>query len=891
MRLIKETYEDFSKGSFGNGGQNIYVSAAGILQRIYNYDINNDGYPDLLFANSQSMGERPPLYIFDSPLETEKYTILPSEGTYDGIFCRLYGDKYDDLVIACQNNGTHNDLTAVIYYGCSDGICEKYRDEIPAPNATGVVCGDFNGDGKHELAFICAGKLRIFYHEEKGISSHTYKDFDINAVTIDAVDADEDGFCDLYVKCPDGTYEIFWGDKEMSFSCSLKIYSASAEKKFEEGTTEGRKAVYNGARSVALISEGKPLLFVSDNERVSLYTCRGRQVKKVMEFPVKNAVCAAAGDLFGDGKTAIAVCTCSDKDKTETSFVFHDGKITEFPTDAARRCEVNYFEGRYRLFVTQGANSILNDTFSQIITFEKDGVYSSVKLKTGDCARLTLGNGKVVALNHETGRVRGDENIYVFLGSDKGFFDEKKLMFPGYAAVDGVMADFNDDGLPDVFVCNCSENDPKNDPGSFLYLQSDRGFDTKKPVIIPTVRAHGEAIGDFRHCGYLDLAVGGFCNREIIIYKGSEKGFDLENPQRIVLGPDPENYKARPWEDIFNEDSDSAETDRNYAETRWMFTADFNNDGWLDLFVSAITGDYCFILWGGPDGFSTARMQKLASECVACATAADLDNNGYLDLILGGHLSNHKKAGKYESYITIYYGGPDGFCENRKAVLPTNCSNSVTVGDFNADGILDIYATAYNNGRNRDIVSYLYYGKGGGVFSVRDFKHLYVHSACGCVAGDFNFDGYTDLAVACHKGFGDHCSGSFVFYGGPDGLSDDRKIELKTIGPHGMTTVDPGNIVDRSDKEFYYSEIYEITDKILESVCWDAINGKRTYVLFQYRSADERDSLEKEEWSSYFGNNVLINAPVKRFFQYRLALCAPCACGTPRVSRIEVVLS
>ena len=49
MRLIKETYEDFSKGSFGNGGQNIYVSAAGILQRIYNYDINNDGYPDLLF--------------------------------------------------------------------------------------------------------------------------------------------------------------------------------------------------------------------------------------------------------------------------------------------------------------------------------------------------------------------------------------------------------------------------------------------------------------------------------------------------------------------------------------------------------------------------------------------------------------------------------------------------------------------------------------------------------------------------------------------------------------------------------------------------------------------------------------------------------------------------
>lgn len=219
-----------------------------------------------------------------------------------GFFCRLYGDKYDDLVIACQNNGTHNDLTAVIYYGCSDGICEKYRDEIPAPNATGIVCGDFNGDGKHELAFICAGKLRIFYHEEKGISSHTYKDFDINAVTIDAVDADEDGFCDLYVKCPDGTYEIFWGDKEMSFSCSLKIYSASAEKKFEEGTTEGRKAVYNGARSVAL-SQKVSLFYLFLIMRECLFILVGADRSKSHGVPSKKrGLCGGQGICLATGK-------------------------------------------------------------------------------------------------------------------------------------------------------------------------------------------------------------------------------------------------------------------------------------------------------------------------------------------------------------------------------------------------------------------------------------------------------------------------------------------------------------------------------------------------------------------------------------------------------------
>ena len=47
--LRTEGFQDFVRGSFGNGGQNIYVSRAGILQRIHQFDFTGNGFVDLVF--------------------------------------------------------------------------------------------------------------------------------------------------------------------------------------------------------------------------------------------------------------------------------------------------------------------------------------------------------------------------------------------------------------------------------------------------------------------------------------------------------------------------------------------------------------------------------------------------------------------------------------------------------------------------------------------------------------------------------------------------------------------------------------------------------------------------------------------------------------------------
>ena len=203
------------------------------------------------------------------------------------------------------------------------------------------------------------------------------------------------------------------------------------------------------------------------------------------------------------------------------------------------------------------------------------------------------------------------------------------------------------------------------------------------------------------------------------------------------------------------------------------------------------------------------RCSWLAAEGSICAQAADLTGNGWLDLIVGGHQCMSKKW-KHESCIYVYWGGPDGFREDRRAQLPVHTCNSLAVADFNNDGILDIFGTCYNSGRERDLDSYIYWGMAGGNYSAANRTRLFCHSACGCTAADFNEDGWVDLAVANHKTHGNHAGHSFVWWNGPGGFSEQRVTKLSTNGPHGMLPIDPGNIMDRGPEEYYISSPYRL---------------------------------------------------------------------------------
>ena len=62
-KYVHKGFADFSKGLFGNGGQNLYVSKKGVLQRIFNFDTTGNGCFDIMITNSHDYNEKVKLFV------------------------------------------------------------------------------------------------------------------------------------------------------------------------------------------------------------------------------------------------------------------------------------------------------------------------------------------------------------------------------------------------------------------------------------------------------------------------------------------------------------------------------------------------------------------------------------------------------------------------------------------------------------------------------------------------------------------------------------------------------------------------------------------------------------------------------------------------------------
>jgi hypothetical protein len=901
-RWVTRGFDDFRAGTFGNGGQNIYISRAGVLQRIHHYDFNGNGYLDLVFCNSQNHWERASTTVYTEILAGAASPVeLPAEGAWSGAIADLNGDGYDDLIIANWYNGIRRDLNATIYYGSLQGWSERRQQHLPAPLATSVATGDFNGDGRPDLAFISNGRLRLFYQGILGFEPKRFVDLEITGQQAAAADLDGDGHADLAVRSKEGTITLYWGGVDgisaqratpvpPELSVPTQVDDADPQAGYAEHVEDAHRLL-----SIVHLA-GQPHLFVAQPDQALLLPILAdRTFGRPLTFACRQSYAVAAGDIDGNGVIDL-VFACregghgDDPHGNERSWIYWGGpdgysEERRTPLASCRACDVAVVDldgdGCAEVLLCQGHTSDSYTTQSLIYQGRPNGISSTpVAVTTHDARRVltgaATGDGSlhVAFVNFYSRNRLGNIDPSIYWGGPQGFSPTSRQDLPGWGAVEAIGCDIDDNGRPDLILANASENSVDRDPGSYILINGPDGFPTAPSLVLPTVRSHGVCCADLNRNGYLDLIFCGFHNPELLIFYGSDSGYDTANPQRIRLEYDGVVYD----------------------EPRWIYLADLNNNGWLDLIVPQIAYDRSLILWGGPDGFSMERCQPLSVVRGACARAADLTGNGYLDLIIGGHMP--ALDAPHDSFAYVYWNGPDGLREENRTLLPAKTINSMAVADFNNDGLLDLFICSYHGGIERDVDSYIYWNRAERGFSAADRTRLFTHSASGCVAADFNGDGWIDLAIANHKVNGDHVGFSAVWWNGPDGFDEKRLTRLPTSGPHGMMAVEPASIRDRGPIEEYISIPYQLPGSArLTAIGWQAETPPRGWVHAQIRWAGTREALDAAAWTGPDGEGswytaaqpIPVETAVGGWIQYRLALGALNGCGSPRVQ--EVVLT
>ncbi|MBK7759774.1 MAG: VCBS repeat-containing protein [Deltaproteobacteria bacterium] len=175
--------------------------------------------------------------------------------------------------------------------------------------------------------------------------------------------------------------------------------------------------------------------------------------------------------------------------------------------------------------------------------------------------------------------------------------------------------------------------------------------------------------------------------------------------------------------------------------------ADLDQDGYQDVVIANYYNDSAYainsmVYWGSAAGYSTADSTALATTGAVRVLIEDLNLDGWDDLTFVSHYNS-----TYTVNSIIYFGSASGFSTSRTTSLSTTGGWEGLVEDLDSDGYPDLIFCNYKSDSSYSTNSYIYWGSSGG-YSSSDRTSLPTSGCHDVDTGDFNADGYPDIAFA-----------------------------------------------------------------------------------------------------------------------------------------------
>jgi hypothetical protein len=567
----------------------------------------------------------------------------------------------------------------------------------------GITTGDFNGDGKTDIAV--AGFFTNSVSIYLGAGDGTFTPGQVisigqgftpnagqaatNPFAIVAGDFSGHGKLDLAVANFNGTLSILPGIGDGTFGPEAEYVAGDSCAALTTGDFNG-----DGSLDIAIADHGGNALDVFLNQGNGAFAAPLRYAVGTNPFGI------VAGDFNGDGHLDLATANNGSDD---VSVLLGNGDGTFQPPitvaagagpHALVAADFNH-DGHLDLAVANYASSDVS-----LLLGNGDGTFAPQ-------TRLTTGAGPVaIAAADFTGHGgvdlvtanAKDATLSVFLGQGNGAFDPQQQESVRERPSGLAVADFNGDGAQDLAISHLTVDYADVELGN-----GDGTFRTG-PRSSPGAAPDFAIAADFNHDGHLDLATVDVGVQAVTVLLGNGDGTFRFGGQFATGG------------------------------NSWgIAAADLTGNGLLDLITANIGSDSVSVLLGNPDGTFGAPTVYATGAAPTGVAVADLNHDGHLDII---------SANSGTDTITVLYGDGTGKFGRRVDYKVGLGPETVVAGDFNGDGSTDL---AVANSVSNDVSVLL--NNGDGTFAPEELLAS-GGAPITIVAADLTGNGKLDLVTA-----------------------------------------------------------------------------------------------------------------------------------------------